>query len=567
MDLTNTLAPLFLLLRPRIQGFRNRLQRLPETRWKIILFVLLGAAFWGGIFYAFYRILNYFSSIPGFGEVLSQKVLSMILLTFFTLLIYSHLITALANFFLSKDLALIHETPMPRLILFSARYLESWFDASWMVLLLGLPIFFCYGIIFQAPVGFYLLLPLVFLPFVFLAGSLGISVTLLLTAFFPIRRTRDLLVILSLILVGLLFLIFRLMRPEQLVNPEQLSSLAAYLNSLSAQDSPFLPSAWTKEIFWALLKGDFFSTLLPLGLLWTSAGLVFMSNLLLGRQFFFRSYSQAQEGPYKGLQINARFDVWLRRLLPSNPDLQSLVLKDLKTFYRDKTQWSQLFILLVLIVVYVYNFSVLPLNKSPLPTLYLKNVISFLNLGLAGFVLSSVAVRFVFPAISAEGQAFWMIRSSPMVLKTFLRYKLVFYFIPLMVLAELLMVFTNRQLGVSGAMQWISSLTMLSLTFGLVGLAIGLGALYPRYSAENLGQMATGFGGFLYMLCSLALIGLTIVLEAGPVYRMLITDLRSTPLSLLDRWWMIGSFGAVFFMHISSGIWAMRKGRASLEKT
>jgi ABC-2 type transport system permease protein len=136
-----------------------------------------------------------------------------------------------------------------------------------------------------------------------------------------------------------------------------------------------------------------------------------------------------------------------------------------------------------------------------------------------------------------------------------------------MVLAELLMVFTNRQLGVSGAMQWISSLTMLSLTFGLVGLAIGLGALYPRYSAENLGQMATGFGGFLYMLCSLALIGLTIVLEAGPVYRMLITDLRSTPLSLLDRWWMIGSFGAVFFMHISSGIWAMRKGRASLEKT
>jgi len=564
--LTKTISLIFFLLRPRLLGFHNRLQRLPGTRWRVALFALLGSAFWGGIFYGFYRILSYFSGIPGFGEVLSQKILSMILLTFFTLLIYSHLITALANFFLSKDLALIHESPVSRLILFSARYLESLFDASWMVILLSLPIFFCYGIIFKAPLGYYLLLPFVFLPFVFLAGSLGILITLLLTAFFPIRRTRDLLVILSLLLVTLLFLIFRLMRPEQLVNPEQLSSLVEYLNSLSAQESSFLPSSWVKEIFWALLKGDLLQAFLPLGLIWSSAVLLFIGNLLLGQRFFFHSYSRSQEGSYKGLHINPRFDVWLGRLLPLSPDLRGLVLKDLKAFYRDKTQWSQLFILLVLIIVYVYNFSVLPLHKSPLPTLYLKNIISFLNLGLAGFVLSSVAVRFVFPAISAEGQAFWMIRSSPLPLKAFLRYKFIFYFIPLVILAEVLIVFTNRQLGVSGAMHWISSLTMFSLTFGLVGLAVGLGALYPRQGSENLGQMATGFGGFLYMLCSLALIGITIVLEAGPVYRMLMADLHSTPLGLGGRWWMIGSLGGVVLMHIASGIWAMRKGRRSLEE-
>jgi len=82
-----------------------------------------------------------------------------------------------------------------------------------------LPIFLCYGIIFEAPVGFYFSLPLIFLPFVFLAGSLGILITLLLTAFLPVRRTRDLLVILSVLMVTLLFMVFRLMRPEQLVNP------------------------------------------------------------------------------------------------------------------------------------------------------------------------------------------------------------------------------------------------------------------------------------------------------------------------------------------------------------
>jgi ABC-2 type transport system permease protein len=564
--LAESLFAVFFLLRPRILGFKNRLNRLPGTRWKVFLFVLLGLSFWAGIFYAFFRILDYFSGIPGFGEVLSQKVLSMILLTFFTLLIYSHLITALSNFFLSKDLALIHETPIPRLTLFSARYLESLFDASWMVILLSIPIFLCYGIIFQAPIGFYVGLPLVFLPFVFLAGSLGILITLLLTAFLPVRRTRDLLIILSILLVTLLFMVFRLMRPEQLVNPDQLSSLMEYLGSLSAQESPFLPSAWAKEAFWSFLKGAPLSALLPLAVLWSSAWLVFMGNLLLGQQFFFRSYSRAQEGPYKGVQIVNRFDAWVWRILPTSPGLRGMVLKDLKTFYRDKTQWSQLFILLVLIVIYVYNFSVLPLHKSPLPTLYLKNMIAFLNLGLAGFVLSSVAVRFVFPTVSAEGYAFWMIRSSPLALKSFLRYKFVFYFIPLLILSEILIVFTNRQLEVSWAMHWISSLTMVSLDFGLVGLAIGLGAIYPHYGSENLGQMATGFGGFLYMIVSLTLIGITIGLEAGPVYRLLMADLKSTSLTTLDQWWMIGSFGGVLFFHIFTGLWAMKRGTRSLQE-
>ncbi len=563
--MTKSFKTVLFLLQPRILGFKNRLNRIPGTRWKTALFAFLGLSFWAGIFYAFFRILNYFHGIPGFGEILSQKVLSMTLLTFFTLLIYSHLIIALSNFFLSKDLSLIQETPVPILTLFSARYLECLFDASWMVILMGLPIFLCYGVIFQASVGFYIGLPLLFPPFVFLAGSTGILITLLLTAFLPVRRTRDLLVILSLLMVGLLFMVFRLMRPEQLVNPDRLSSLMEYLGSLTAQESPFLPSTWTKEAFWAFLKGDPLSGLLPLAVLWSSAWLVFLGNLLLAQRFYFSSYSRAQEGPYKGSPVNNRWDVWLWRILPFPLELRGMILKDIKTFFRDKTQWSQLFILFVLIVIYVYNFSVLPLHKSPFPTLYLKNFISFLNLGLAGFVLASVAVRFVFPAVSGEGYAFWMIRSSPFSLKAFLWYKCIFYFIPLLILSEILIVFTNRQLQVSPIMNWISSLTMVSLNFGLVGLAVGLGALYPQYETENLGQMATGFGGFLYMILSLILIGITIGLEAGPVYRLLMAELRSAPLTLFDRWWMTGSFGAVFFIHLFTGWWAMKKGGQALE--
>jgi ABC-2 type transport system permease protein len=382
----------------------------------------------------------------------------------------------------------------------------------------------------------------------------------------PVRRTRDLLVVLSILMVTLLFMVFRLMRPEQLVDPDRLSGLLEYLGSLTAQESPFLPSSWAKEAFWAGLKGEFLTALLPLGLLWSSASLVLSGNLLLAGRFYFSSYSRAQEGAYKGGQVRNRFDGLLRWSLPLSPGMTGMVLKDLKAFFRDRTQWSQLFILLVLIVIYVYNFSVLPLHKSPLPTLYLKNFLAFLNLGLAGFVLASVAVRFVFPAVSSEGYAFWMIRSSPLSLKKFLWYKFVFYFIPLLVLSEVLIIFTNRQLQVSTSMQWISSLTMISLDFGLVGLAVGLGASYPQYGSENLGQMSTGFGGFLYMILSLGLIGLTIVLEAGPVYRLLMAEMRGTSLSAANAAWMIAALAGVAILHGLAGLGAMKRGARSLEE-
>lgn len=565
--MTEVLNTILSLLQPRILGFKNRLSRRPGSHWQFFLFLAVGLAFWVGIFLVFFRILSYFNGIPGFGEVLAKKVLSMILLTLFTILIYSHLITSLSNFFLSKDLSLIHETPVPRLTLFSARFLESLFDASWMVVLMGLPIFLCYGIIFQAPFLFYVSLPLLFLPFVFLAASLGILMTLLLTSFLPVRRTRDLLVILSILMVTLLFMIFRLMRPEQLVNPDQLSTLVEYLGGLSAQESPFLPSSWAKEAFWSFMKGNLFPGLLPLLVLWSSAWVFFNADLLLAGRYFFSSYSKAQEGTYKGGQVKNRFDPRLWKFLPFSPGTTGMILKDVKAFYRDKTQWSQLFILVALIIIYIYNFSVLPLHKSPLPTLYLKNLIAFLNLGLAGFVLASVAVRFVFPAVSTEGQAFWMIRSSPLSLKKFLWYKFTFYFIPLMILSEVLIYFTNRQLQVSSSMQWISSLTMISLDFGLVGMAVGLGARYPQYGSENLGQMPTGPGGFLYMIFSLVLIGLTIGLEAGPVYRLLMSEIRSTPLAALEHWWMVSSFAGVLFLHLLIGWWVMKKGIQSLTQT
>ena len=130
---------------------------------------------------------------------------------------------------------------------------------------------------------------------------------------------------------------------------------------------------------------------------------------------------------------------------PLNFRLRALVLKDFKSFFRDTTQWSQLILLTALVIVYLYNFRVLPLDKTPLPTFFLQNLVSFLNMALAGFVLSAVSVRFVFPAVSLEGLSFWTIRSSPLSPRTFLWGKFWTSLIPLLILAEILPAFGERE--------------------------------------------------------------------------------------------------------------------------
>jgi len=223
--------------------------------------------------------------------------------------------------------------------------------------------------------------------------------------------------------------------------------------------------------------------------------------------------------------------------------------KDLKFFFRDNTQWSQLLLVFALIVLYLYNYSVLPLERAQMPTFYLQNLIAFLNVGLAGFVLASIGVRFVFTAVSAEGFAFWIMQSAPLTIRRLLWSKFLLYLTPLLVLGLILTVASNELLQVAPLMRWLAPLTIFSMVFGITALGIGLGAAFPNFRAENLTQVATGFGGLLYMILAMGFITLVIVLEAGPVYTVFMAQVRHQSLSLFQWFYIGGSLLLAVLVH------------------
>ncbi|MGH7613658.1 MAG: putative ABC transporter permease subunit [Gemmatimonadales bacterium] len=500
--------------------WRTVQQRLREARargggGKLVLLLVVGGAFWAGVFGVLFRILQYFRGVEELGPLLGAKLLGVALLSFVSILILSNVITALSSFFLAKDLDLLVSTPVDWLRLYLAKLGETLVHSSWMVALMTVPILAAYGVVYRGgllfvPLALAVLLPLLALPAVF-----GSALTLILVNVFPARRTRDLLSIVALGAAAGVILLFRLIRPEQLARPEGFRNLLDFIAVLRAPTSPFLPSEWATNAIMGFLGGDLDP--LPLLLLWTTAAAFVTLGALLHRQLYAAGFTKAQEGAERFV----RGMFWRRTvgtaLFPLSVAKREFVLKDVKLFFRDTTQWSQLILLAVLVVVYLFNIKALPLFRGEQVPLFTVTLVSFLNLGLSGFVLASIAARFIFPAVSLEGRQMWLLRSSPLDLRALLWSKYWVGTVPLLVLALLLTGLTNVLLKASSFMMVVSLSTICALTLAIAALALGFGALYPQFETENAAQIPTSFGGLVFMMTTIALLAAVIVVLSVPV--------------------------------------------------
>jgi ABC-2 type transport system permease protein len=270
--------------------------------------------------------------------------------------------------------------------------------------------------------------------------------------------------------------------------------------------------------------GGFFDPF-PFLFLLTTAAAFFVIGAWVHVTHYSRGFTRAQEGADR--RAGHRGGRWVERLVPgASARTRELVAKEVRVFFRDSTQWSQLILLGVLVVVYVYNIRVLPLYTGEQVSFFLINVVSFLNLGLAGFVVAAIAARFVFPAMSLEGRMLWLLKSSPLDVRTLFVTKYWVGTVPLLLVALPLIVFTNVVLQASPFILILTTVTMIGITFALTALALGFGALYPNFDTENAAEIPTSFGGLLFMMAAVLYLVGVVVLEAWPVYLFLTARLR-----------------------------------------
>jgi ABC-2 type transport system permease protein len=506
------MSPKWLTARARAaQGERGR-----GARWAVL--GVVGVVFWAVAFGLLYRVLRYFAGVDEIGALLAGKLLGLLLLSFASILLLSNIIAALSSFFLARDLDLLMSSPVDWLSLYASRLFETALHSSWMVVLLSIPMLAAYGLAFDGGFSYVLFALAGFLPFLIIPSALGSAVTLVLVNVFPARRTRDILSVIGVLAAAGLVVLFRLIRPEQLARPEGFRSLVEFISILRGSSSPFLPSDWLQRVLMGSLTGHVDP--LPIYLLWSTAAGFVVLGALLHWKLYRIGFTRAQEGAQRFAKEGAGTRALRAVLSPLGTLRRELILKELRMFFRDSTQWSQLILLGVLVVVYVVNIRYLPLTGDGM-TFFIVNVIPFLNLALSGFVLASIAARFLFPAVSLEGRTWWLLRSSAMSMRDLLWAKYWTGTLPLLVLAVGIVAVTDVLLQVSPFMFFVSVGTITLMTFAIAGLAVGFGTMYPRFESENAAQIPTSFGGLLFMMTAVGLIGAVLVLEARPIYTWL----------------------------------------------
>jgi len=507
------------LFAPRWQGIRNGWLRADRSRkGTYLLFGGITLAFWAGVFAVCFYFMRMFHGVEMFGPLLLRKALSMLLLSFSGLLLFSNVITALSSYYLSEDMQLVQSLPISPRRVFYFRFLDTLLGSSWMILIFGLPVLLAYGVVYGGGLGYYALAFGGLLAYLLPPAALGVVIASLLVRGFSASRVRELMGLVSGMFIILLLLLVRALKPERLVDPESFKTLAEFIAVVRTPDASWLPSTWLSEVcVWALGQPTP-GVAINLGLLFLTGPAMVVAARWIVAPLWFEAWTAAQEAPKK----SASRSPWVGNLIdavtkPLPTVWRALLRKDMRMFLREAGQWTQGMMLLGLVAIYLYSVASLPLEQIPIKTTLLQNAIAFLNVGVAGAVLAALAVRFNFTAISREGRAFWLLHSSPVGATRYVTSKFLMGLGPTLLLGLTLVISTNAMLHVDPLYGYVAAVTITLLSFAVTGMAVGLGALYPDFKADNAARMASGPGAILFMVLALSFVAAVITVEAIPI--------------------------------------------------
>lgn len=538
------------LLAPFLLALRNRLLPGGRPGWRGVGMALFSLALALALYLVAVRVVGHFQGQSELGIILSLKIFEMAWILLFAMVVFSCMVAAVSTLFLSQDNEILFAAPLTPARLFALRYLTTSLYAGWMLFIFMLPILLAYGQVFQAGPLYWPLLPVSLLGVILAATGLGLLATIVLVNLFPARRTKDIVLYLSVCFGILIYLMFRLLRPEELVNPDNYGHFVEYLAAISTPAASYLPPSWAASLLsLQLLEREMDWLLLGL-LLLTPVALFILGEAAMNR-WFFRGYSKSWESFGGGRKMGSR--------------RMGIMAKEGKTMLRDSTEWAQLFMVGALIIVYLYNFKILPLDRAFIREEYLANLLAFLNIGLSGFVCASLAARFVYPAISAEGGAMALLQSSPLSMKSYLWRKYFFYWPPFTILALLLISLSNHLLGVAGPIWWLSVGVILPLTWAVLAMALGLGAVYADFKAENRAATLGGWGAMVFLFSALSFEIVLIFGAAWPAWRVVRGWLQHGGLAAGESWLLAASLGFAGLFSLLVGSFFFKRGVKALE--
>jgi ABC-2 type transport system permease protein len=512
---------------------------------RTIIVASIVLAFLGGDYVLFRRLFQATVKVeadtPLFALGLLRNLLSLVFLVATVILFSSALTAAIGSFFTDLDLDIHHAAPRARLRVALSRWMKTLLQAASVVFVFLIPLVVAFA---QQYAKSWLFYPVVL-------GNLALLMTipvtaaslviLLLVRWFPVRRVHQIVATLAVLVLTVTVIAFRMSRPERFFTEVFTDNPVAVLRTIELPAMSLYPSS---ELAQMMTRTPLMLVAPRIAII---AGVLFVAFLIVARNSYFAAFVRARES-MAPMAIGAAASTRLfdRLIARADPQLRAMLGKEVRTIGRDVAQWSQLFLMVALVFIYLYNIRMLPLGGDARATL-----IAYLNLGMTGFVLAAICLRFAYPSVSAEGKAFWLLQTAPVSYRELLRVKVFVYATPLTLLSLLLTTFANVLLDANRVVWIFTMIGALLLPITLVCLGVGLGALTPNFNAENPLQVGLSLGGFAYMALSMGYVATMMVLMARPVMRYFLANVMSYEEA---RGWMGAAAPIVIALTLSAAL-------------
>jgi ABC-2 type transport system permease protein len=493
------------------------------SRLRLSLVVMLSGLFWGALYGLFVEAFSFL-------EALHADVISLLLNAFFSslmvMLVFSTGILLYGGMYCSPEARLLLTLPVRAETVFAHKFREALWFASWGFVLLGSPMLVAYGVVREAAWPYYALLLPLMIAFVTIPAALGGIACLTLVAWMPRLRIHAL----SLAVAGCCLLAIWLGWSLVFQTRTDAMSTAWFERAfarLAITEQKLFPSWWLSSGLIEAARTQPSGRPLATGL---AEAVKFLSLLLanslvllllagwLARIAYRKGYSHlAGEVPARRRRRAGLVD---RVLIGSDAavgrPLRLLLVKDLRLFRRDISQWSQFLIFFGLLGLYFFNLRSFNYHNA------YASMIGFLNLAVVGLILSTFTTRFIYPMISLEGRRFWILGLLPVHRDQIVWSKFLFSFLGGVVPCAGLVFLSDSMLGLPWRLIALHEYCCLLLCLGLSGIAVGLGARMPELRESSPSKIASGFGGTLCLVLSSLFIMVVVVVAAIPTHLFLL---------------------------------------------
>jgi len=519
--------PTTLILRTRWKIANNYVASIRNHLW-FHVFVFLGVVTFlivGGSA-TFYVLFGYVNRLEDFGAMMMNRLVGMLMMTFFAMLMFSNIIITLSTTYISRDIDFHMSQPIPHRSIFFVKLVESIFYSSWAFLILSLPFFISFGLVREVSVWFYPLIFLLVVPFLVIPAGIGALLTMLMSALLPARRALKWAVALVALTILAIVVMVRVSGIGSRFFLGEVESFTQILSFLQAGKVIWAPHHWFTESMLALSQGQWKTAAYWSAMIVSTALMILQVSTWLSPYLYYRGWCLATDSgaPRRkdGNWGGKIFDWGESLLAPLSRPTRALLMKDVKTFWRDPAQWTQLIILFGLLVVYMANLRGAHYRRESIAAIvpFWQAILSLFNLAATCCVLSILTTRFVYPMLSLEGKQFWVVGLAPMSRSRVVWQKYWFCWCGSFVLTTSLVLFSNWILDVSRGMMLLSLFTVFCISWGLTSLSVGLGAATPNFKEDNPARIANGVGGTLNVILSLIYIGAVVCIEAVPAFML-----------------------------------------------